>query len=178
MSERIRDVRSAQAPLRRDYEKNPKKALVTDSARTEGSGLPDPFHGTVIPGEDQDEEWPYGVHRAVGGPQDAPVPGDILCSALATCLESTIRMIANRLSVRLRTLRVEVSANVDVRGTLAVDRDVPVGFRSMKCEVVMEAEDDGDRQALQKIFRGAERSCVVLQTLQSGVEVDTKMTPG
>lgn len=178
MSERASVVRNAQAPLRREYREHPNKALVTDRASTEGSGLPDPFHGTVIPGEGQGEEWPYGVHRAVGGPHDAPVPGDILCSALATCLESTIRMIANRLAVRLRTLRVEVSAEVDVRGTLAVDRDVPVGFQSMTCEVVMEAEDDEDAQALQKIFRGAERSCVVLQTLQSGLDVDTKLTPG
>lgn len=169
-------VRKAQAPLRERYTEEPEAAFISDTARTTGTVLPDPFHGTVIPGRGHEKEWSYGVHRAVGGPHDAPVPGDILCSALATCLESTIRMIADRLSVELQSLEVSVSADVDVRGTLAVDRDVPVGFQSMRCEVEMEPAGDVDAELLQKVFRSAERSCVVLQTLRSGVDVDATLS--
>ena len=176
MSTERSEVRRAQAPLRKRYAENPEPAFITDTARTTGTGLPDPFHGTVIPGRGHGEKWSYGVHRAVGGPYDAPVPGDILCSALATCMESTIRMIADRLSVELQSLEVSVSADVDVRGTLAVDPDVPVGFQSMRCEVEMEPVGDVDAELLQKVFRGAERSCVVLQTLRSGVDVDATLS--
>lgn len=168
-------VRSAQAPLRESYRRNPDEALVTDRATTVGGGSGDPFHGAVSPGRGHGEEWPYGVHRAVGGPHDAPVPGDILCSALATCLESTIRLIADRLGVSFEALRVDVRADVDVRGTLVVDRDVPVGFQAMRCTVDMELEDGAGPDTRRKLLGAAERSCVVLQTLRSGVEVQTSM---
>lgn len=169
-------VRAAQAPLRERYEKDPEAARVTDHAEAVGTGLPDPFHGTVIPGEGHGEEWPYGVHRAVGGPHDAPVPGDILCSALATGLESTIRMIADRLAVEVNSLEVAVSADVDVRGTLAVDVDVPVGFRSMRVDVEMAPETGVDPATVEKLFAAAERSCIVLQTLRSGVDVEASVS--
>jgi len=50
------------------------------------------------------------------------------CAALATCLDSTIRSIANHLGRALASLEGAVSADGDVRGMLVVDRTVPVGF--------------------------------------------------
>lgn len=76
--------------------------------------------------------WSFGIHRAVGGYHDAPNPGDILCAALASCLDSTIRIIADRLGITLTSLEVDVTAEVDVRGTLVVNRDIPVGFQAMR----------------------------------------------
>jgi hypothetical protein len=38
----------------------------------------------------------FGTHTAVGGESDYPVPGELLCAAVASCLDSTIRTIANR----------------------------------------------------------------------------------
>jgi uncharacterized OsmC-like protein len=73
---------------------------------------------------------PLGIHHAVGGYHDAPNPGDLLCAALASCLDSTLRIIAARLGVRLVALEVDVTADVDVRGTLMLDRAVPVGLRA------------------------------------------------
>jgi uncharacterized OsmC-like protein len=70
---------------------------------------------------------------AVGGPHDAPTPGDMLCAALAACQDSSIRMVANLYSIELKFLQVCVEADVDVRGTLAVDENVPVVFQSMRC---------------------------------------------
>lgn len=67
------------------------------------------------------------MHRAVGGPYDAPCPGDILYAALAACQESSIRMGANLLGVELASLTVEVAAEVDIRGALGMDSQVPVG---------------------------------------------------
>lgn len=61
---------------------------------------------------------------------DAPNPGDMLCGALAACMDSTIRKVADHLGVTLTSLEVKVAAEVDVRGCLAVDRKVPVGFQN------------------------------------------------
>lgn len=122
--------------------------------------------------EDHSETWPFGVHRAVGAFHDAPVPGDILCAALATCLDSTIRLIADRLGVAREGLEVEVTADVDVRGTLVVRRDVPVGIRSMRCHVDIQPAEDTDPKLVKKLLRGAEYSCVDLHTLRNGVPVE------
>ena len=170
-------VRKRQRPLRENYKETPKEAMIYDRAITTGYDLNDPWHGNIKPGsEDHGVEWKFGVHRAVGGYHDAPNPGDILCAALATCMESTIRLIADRMNITLEKLEVEVSANVDVRGTLVVDRRVPVGFQSMQCEVDIKARQDTDPEKIKKLLSYAEYSCVNLQTLKSGVEVNTNMT--
>lgn len=147
------DVIARQEPLRARYRETPEAAHITDRATTTGSDLWDPWHGVVKPGsEDHGETWPQGVHRAVGGFHDAPNPGDILCAALATCLDSTIRLIADRLGVALEVLEVEVTADVDVRGTLVVRRDVPVGFQSMRCHVNIEPAEGTDLKLVKKLL--------------------------
>lgn len=169
------DVREHQNPLIKRYKKSPEEAQVTDHARTTRTDLTDPFHGGVEPGsEDHGIIWNFGVHKGVGGPHDRPVPGDILCAALATCLDSTIRLIANRFDIRLEILEVDVSADVDLRGTLAVDQEVPVEFQSMECQIQIKGKKGTDPKHIQKLLKAAEYSCVVLQTLRSGVPIDTK----
>lgn len=176
MTERTSDVRARQDPLRRRYTEAPAKAMITDRARTVGGVDTDPFHGSVVPGsKDYDLVWPFAIHRAVGGDHDGPNPGDLLCGALATCLDSTLRMIADRIGVTLTSLAVDVSADVDVRGTLLVDRDVPVGFQRMRCNVAIEAADGTPPDLLEKLMAAAEHSCVNLATLRSGVPVQTHL---
>jgi uncharacterized OsmC-like protein len=160
--------------LRERYQQAAREALITDRARTTGGIDTDPFHGYVSPGsKDYGIVWPFSIHSAVGGYHDGPNPGDLLCAALATCLDSTIRMIANRLHITLSALEVDVTADVDVRGTLLVDRQVPVGFQKMRCHVDFQATPGTDPKLLEKLMAAAEHSCVNLQTLRSGVAVET-----
>lgn len=172
-------VRSRQAPLQRRYREVPEEARITDRARTTGGLDTDPFHGAVRPGrEAYGVSLPFGIHRAVGGDHDAPNPGDLLCAALAACLDSTLRMIADHLGVVLTALEVAVEADVDVRGTLLVDRDVPVGFQVMRCRIELTAEEGTDRALVDRLLAAAEHSCVNLQTLRSGVAVETSLVAG
>lgn len=172
----VASVRKRQDPLRERYKASPEDAAITDQARTAGGTETDPFHSFVVPGaEPVGVKWPLGIHRAVGGYHDAPNPGDVLCAALAGCLDSTIRMIAERLGVRLNSLAVNVTARVDVRGTLLVDRAVPVGFQSMRCHIDVQAAEGTDPRALKRLLAAAEQSCVVMQTLRSGVPIETSV---
>jgi len=173
MRESQLSVRDAQAPLRALYKTSPETARVTDHARTRDTAPGDPFHGVVEPAPGHGATLPVGVHRAIGGPHDAPTPGDILCAALAACQDSALRMVANLLGVELESVEVEVSGEVDVRGTMAVDRSVPVGFRSMRCAARVRAKAGTSPELIEKLRVGAERCCVVLQTLRAGVPVET-----
>lgn len=166
-------------PLYDRYEEAPEEAKITDRAVATGGVDRDPFHGVVEPGSlDYGVAWEFGIHRAVGGYHDAPNPGDLLCAALAACLDSTIRIIAGRLGVTLEKLDVTVAADVDVRGTLVIEEDVPVGFQSMECHVDIRAEDGTDPELVETLIEAAEYSCVNLQTLRSGVPVETTIDMG
>ncbi len=175
-NEIITNVRDRQEPLRESYREKPQEAAITDGAITSGGDVSDPFHGTVHPGDhDYGVAWQFGIHRAVGGYHDAPNPGDMLCAALAACLDSTLRIIANRMGVSLTSLEVEVLSDADVRGTLIVDRKVPVGFQRMRCSVNIQAADDTDPRLVEKLMAASEHSCINLQTLRSGVFIETSL---
>ncbi|MGD8428402.1 MAG: OsmC family protein [Balneolaceae bacterium] len=172
------DARTRQKPLRDLYKKSPVEAMITDGARTIESDPQDPWHGGIKAGSiDYGISWRYGIHRAVGGDHDAPNPGDLLCAALATCLDSTIRIIADHMGLTIRSLNVDVKAKVDVRGTLVVDRDTPVGFQSMECSIHIEPEKGTDPALIKRLISASEYSCVNLQTLLAGVKVETKINP-
>ncbi len=167
-------VRARQAELRGAYRGDPAQALVTDRAWTSGEGdIASPMLGRVHLGTHAAAQLDYGVHYAIGGTHIAPVPGDLLCAALAACQESSLRMVASVLGVRLLHVGVNVRGNVDVRGTLG-DPLVPVAFQSFEVSVQLRAAPDTQPHRLRQLYRAAERSWVVLQTLRSGVPVSVE----
>lgn len=165
-------VLTRQAPLRASYAEQPDKAVIYKRVQTQFREGRDALHGTVVPGA-YGVVWPYGIDRAVGGMHDAPNPGEMLCAALAACQDSTIRMIADILGIVLQELAVEVVGKVDVRGSLMVDRTVPVGFESLECNVSLQAARGTPPELVSKLMQQAERSCINLATLRSGVPVRT-----
>ena len=83
-------------------------------------------------------------------------------------------MIANLLGVELELLEVTVTADVDVRGTMMVERTVPVGFQAMRCNVQLRVKDGTDPRLVDKLKAAAEQSCVVLQTLRAPPRVEMR----
>ncbi|BBB29265.1 OsmC family protein [Neptunomonas japonica] len=166
-------VNEAQQPLRAQYKTSPETAIVTDHARTCGPDANDPFHSIVEPMQGCGVNVPIGVHHALGGLHDAPTPGDMLCAALAACQDSSIRMVANLLNIELEQLNVSVEAKVDVRGTMGIDKNVPVGFQNIHCSVQLRAKEGTDPIMLQKLQVAAERCCVVQQTLRNPPPIET-----
>jgi len=174
------NMRERQDPLMAHYKQDPKPATIIDSAATssERVSAATPIYGQVIIGDSGAEPVNVGVHKAVGGRSDFPNPGEILSAAIAACLDSTIRIITNRMNVRLRKLEVTVDAVVDVRGTLLVDPTVPVGFQKILVDVSLEPEGNVPEQMMQAILKAAEHSCVVIQTLRGQPEISVTSKTG
>lgn len=164
-------VKERQQPLMDAYITDPRKAWVTDEAVIYGKDFNDPFHTEVTINDELKIPFNIGVHRAVGGHHDYPNPGDLLCASLAACFESTLRMIANRMKITIRNTTVKATANADVRGTLMVDRKVPVGFQSMGVELEIEVESSVKEQTLEKLVGATEMCCIVYQTLKLGIPI-------
>ena len=167
------NMRERQDPLIAGYKHDPKPATIIDSAKTTSECVTaaTPVYGQVIIGDSGAAPVNVGVHKAVGGRSDFPNPGEILSAAIAACLDSTIRIISNRMGFRLRRLEVAVDAIVDVRGTLLVDPHVPVGFQKIDVGIQLETEEDVPEQMMTAILKAAEHSCVVIQTLRGAPEI-------
>ncbi len=161
-------MKERQAPLMQRYAKEPDAGWIVDGAVTSSENVaPDqPIHTEVTLGMGVPATLTIGVHKAVGGNCDYPNPGEILSAALASCLDTTIRIIANRFGIQLKRLSVKADARVDVRGTLRVNQQVPVGFQSIDVTVEIEAGEAVSAREIAMLLKAAEQSCVVLQTLR------------
>lgn len=112
-----------------------------------------------------------GLHPATGGDGSAACSGDMLLHALVACAGVTLAAVASAWGIEVAG-RVVAEGDLDVRGTLGVDREVPVGFRSIR--LGFELASDAAPDELAAVLETTERCCVVLQTLTGGVPVSVE----
>jgi uncharacterized OsmC-like protein len=161
------ELRRIQAPLKERYKEDPRAGVVTLRATGE---LGDGVSCLVQTGRALARA---GLHPASGGDGTLLCSGDMLLEALAACAGVTLRAVATSLGIEIASGTVLAEGELDFRGTLAVDRDAPVGFRSIRLSFDLDSDADEDQIAtLQKL---TERYCVVLQTLVSGPRVSTEL---
>jgi uncharacterized OsmC-like protein len=169
-------LRELQTPIKRRYEEHPEAARITMTVRSAPSDLSDPLHVAVAPDAVPGLTWRSGAHPGVGGAGDVPCSGDLLMGALAACQEVTLRMVAAAMGIELEALEVEVSGHADLRGTLAMSRDVPVGVTDITCSTRVRVKEGTNPDRARRLLENAERYCVVLNTLRDGVPVDSDFT--
>ena len=167
------NLRELQAPIKASYQADPDQARITLRAKSSQTDLGDPLHCAITPEAAPDVIWQSGAHPGVGGVGDVPCSGDLLLGALAACQEVTIRMVAAAMGIEIQALEVEAIGDLDLRGTLGMGRDIPVGFSGIRCETLVTVKDDGRPERAQRLLENAERYCVVLNTLRAGVPVES-----
>lgn len=160
------DLQEEQEPLKKEYETNPEAAQITLTAT----------------GEEQDDVRSCSVdigraiyeaelHEGAGGPGTGACSGDLLLGALAACSQLTAQAVLENFGADAE-VSVEASGDMDLRGTMGIDEDVPVGFEDIRLDVSVEGDLDDDVQAaLQKY---TERYCVVYQTLANPPDLETE----
>jgi uncharacterized OsmC-like protein len=157
------DLRARQGPLKQQYREDASGALITLSA--EGN-LGEGITCSVATGKAIARA---GLHRASGGDGTSLCSGDMLLQALAACAGVTLRAVATSLDVPVRGGQVRVEGDLDFRGTLAVSKDAPVGFKAIR--VHFDLDSDATREQLDTLIRLTERYCVVLQSLANPPEL-------
>jgi uncharacterized OsmC-like protein len=150
-------LRAVQEPLKSQYRDDPDRALITLRA---GGTLGDGITCSVATGRAIVEA---GLHPATGGDGQSLCSGDMLLEALAACAGVTLRAVATSIDVPIRAGEVRVEGDLDFRGTLAVAKDAPVGFRAIR--VHFDLDSDATEEQLDTLIRLTERYCVVLQTI-------------
>jgi uncharacterized OsmC-like protein len=166
------NVRELQSPIRQRYKDDPQAAQIRLRVRSDPTDLSDPLHCTALGVSTPDIRWRSGAHPAVGGTGDVPCSGDLLLGALAACQETTIRMVAANMGIELASLEVEIEADWDARGTLAMG-DYPIGLTAIRCTTRVTVPEDVKGERAERLLRSAEKYCVVLNTLRNGVPVES-----
>lgn len=173
MSQSTVNLRERQAPIKQGFRDDPRSAFTTTAARSVDYDASDPLHCRVGPTAFPDVLIDSGLHDLAGGDHAHPCSGDILATALAVCEESTIRSVAANMGVQLESVSVEAEIDWDFRGTMGVDPSVPVGATVARVRSRVKVKEGVDPERSKRFLASAERYCAVLQTLRSGVAVET-----
>ncbi|HEU5265568.1 MAG TPA: OsmC family protein [Jatrophihabitans sp.] len=153
------ELREMQAPLKQRYRDDPDAARTPLRARADyrDPGLTCTVDGWAGPVR-------AGLHRATGGDGADACSGDMLLEALLACAGVTLHSVATAMNLTVRSAALRAEGVFDARGTLGVDRAVPVGVRDIV--VTAELDTDADDAALDRLARSTERYCVVGQSLR------------
>lgn len=159
------ELRSLQAPLKARYRQEPAAAVITLRAESRLGG------GATCSVETGRALVEAGLHPATGGSGTLACSGDMLLQALVACAGVTLGAVAIALGIDVRDGQIRAEGDLDVRGTLGVSGDAPVGFREIRLRFDVDTPATADERA--KLFELTERYCVVYQTLKGAPRLVT-----
>jgi len=153
------DLRSLQKPLKEQYRADPSASKIT--IRAKGGQTDVPMACSVDIGR---AIYQAEAHKGVGGAGAGACSGDLLLGALAACAQITCQMVAAAMGIPTDRIEVTVEGDLDLRGTLGISKDVPVGFETIHLNFDIVAPKATPEQLI-GLREKTEQYCVVMQTL-------------
>ena len=114
------------------------------------------------------------AHPGVGGAGTGACSGDLLLGALAACAQLTCQMVATAMGIETERIEVIVEGDLDLRGTLGLDREVGAGFDAIRLRFEIDAPGASEEQ-LASLHEKTERYCTVLQTLRNAPAIESEL---
>jgi uncharacterized OsmC-like protein len=161
-------LRALQAPLKEHYKVDPASAQRV--FRASGTLLPDRPSCRI---ETDTGTLVAGLHPAAGGDGNEACSGDLLLQSLVACAGVTFNVVATAMGIGFRSAEVIVEGDADFRGTLGIDKSVPVGVSHIR--VRFEVDSDSSDAQLATLLQMTERFCVIYQTLKSPPGLQTQL---
>ena len=162
------DIRSLQKPLKEQYRSDPNASQIT--LRAKGGQTDVPITCSVDIGR---AIYQAEAHKGVGGAGAGACSGDLLLGALAACAQITCQMVAAAMGIPTERIEVTAEGDLDLRGTLGISKDVPVGFEKIRIHLDIVAPKATPEQ-LRSLREKTEQYCVVMQTLKRPPSVQTE----
>ena len=152
--------KATQGPIRDRYRKDAKAAFLTLKAKGKADDSTitckiETGRGLAV----------AGIHPKAGGSGCELCSGDMLLEAIIACAGVSLRAAATMLDIPLQSATVTAEGDVDLRGTLGVAEDVPVGFKEIRLR--FDVETDAPQDRIDQLVELTERYCVVFQTIQN-----------
>lgn len=153
------ELKARQAPLKERFKTDPDDAKVTLKAR---GTLEDGITCRVETGK---TVVTAGLHPKTGGDGSAACSADMLLESLVACAGVTLSAVATALDISISGGTVTAEGDLDFRGTLGVDRAVPVGFSAIRLK--FDLQSSATPEQLDTLYKLTERYCVIYQTLRN-----------
>jgi len=150
-------LKMLQGPLKEKYKQHPETAMVTLKASAIAG------EGITCKVETGKMLIEAGLHPASGGDGLSVCSGDMLLEALAACAGVTLKAVATAIEFDLKSAYIHTEGDLDFRGTLSVDKNVPVGFKAIRLQFILHTEEPEEK--INNLIKLTERYCVVYQTL-------------
>ena len=161
-------LKALQTPLKQLYQSNPESAIA--ELHAEGHVDFDQLSCRVAIPPNNGTDILAGLHPKAGGDGSQACSGEILLQALVTCAGTTLAAVSTAMGLPVRSAHIQARGIMDFRGTLGVDRSVPVGLT--KIDLNFRLDSDAQTEQLDKLIQLTERYCVVLQTLKMSVPIN------
>ena len=155
------ELRALQAPLKQRYRESADSARIP--ARAVGV-LDGPELSCRVQAR-HGGEMVAGLHPAAGGAGELACSADMLLEALVACAGVTLRAVATSMGLAVRGGQIVAEGFWDARGTLGVDKAVPVGITEIALR--FELDTDADAAQVERLIATTERFCVIFQTLRA-----------
>jgi len=162
------DLKSIQKPLKEKYRADPNASQI--SLKAKGGQTGTPMSCSVDIGR---AIYQAEAHTGVGGAGTAACSGDLLLGALAACAQLTCQLVATAMGIPTERIQVGVEGDLDLRGTLGISPDVPVGFARIQLHFDIVAPQATPQQ-LRALQEKTEQYCVVMQTLSRPPKIETE----
>lgn len=162
------DLRTLQKPLKEQYRNDPSSSRII--LRAKGGQADAPIACSVDIGR---AVYNAEAHAGVGGAGTGACSGDLLLGALAACAQITCQMVAAAMGIATERIEVTVEGDLDLRGTLGIAKDAPVGFESLRLRFDIAAPQASQEQ-LRALREKTEQYCVVMQTLVRPPKIESE----
>jgi uncharacterized OsmC-like protein len=103
------------------------------------------------------------------GTDQGPNPAEYLLHALAACLTTSLVYVAAARKVRLTRVESALEGDMDVRGALGIDEEIPNRFTDIR--VTFTVEGDAPAEKLREVVRRATARSAVFDSVTTGVPV-------
>ena len=153
------DLKSVQKPLKDQYRSDPAASRITLKAR--GGQTETPIACSVAIGR---AIYDAQAHAGVGGAGTGACSGDMLLGAISACAQITCQMVAASMGIPIDRIEVTAEGDLDLRGTLGISKEAPVGFERLRVRFDITAPNATPEQ-LSALREKTEQYCVVMQTL-------------
>ena len=161
--------RATQGPLKERYQNDASAALLTLKAmgKADDSTITckiETGRGTAV----------AGIHPKCGGSGLELCSGDLLLEAVIACAGVSLKAAASVLDIPIKSVTISAEGDVDLRGTLGVSEEVPVGFKEIRLQ--FDVETDAPKAKLDQLLEVTERYCVIFQTIRNSPKTSTQIT--
>lgn len=151
-------LKTLQAPLKQQYREQPEAALIKLSAQGRLG------EGVTCKLETGQAMVAAGLHPSAGGDGLSACSGDMLLEALVACAGVTMNAVATALAIELRDAVITAECDLDIRGTLGVSKEAPIGLQNIRLHFALDT--DASEEQIKSLLKLTERYCVIYQTLQ------------